>query len=105
GANLCAAVTCPVGSDCDPMTGKCIPGADPVRCGGIAGIACPGAGECVDGPNDSGDPARGGADCGGICSCAVVPCPSNSKFDSSASVCACVPIKPPGVGPVVALYY
>ena len=67
GAGSCAAVLCPTGSDCDPTTGKCVPG--PARCGGIAGIACPGLGKCVDDPNDSCDPAAGGADCGGICSC------------------------------------
>jgi len=38
-------------------------------CGGIAGIPCPGAGRCVDDPNDSCDPNNGGADCGGICVC------------------------------------
>ena len=37
-------------------------------CGGFAGIACHGANEtCIDDPNDSCDPAHGGADCGGIC--------------------------------------
>lgn len=37
-------------------------------CGGIAGFACPeGYSGCVDDPRDSCDPARGGADCGGLC--------------------------------------
>ena len=36
-------------------------------CGGIAGFPCPGDKTCVDDPSDNCDPARGGADCGGIC--------------------------------------
>jgi hypothetical protein len=89
----CAAVLCPAGSICDPATGTCSPA--PVRCGGIAGIACPGAGRCVDDPSDSCDPNAGGADCGGICACVQnVLCTSDSKFDSSPAVCACVPSKP-----------
>jgi hypothetical protein len=103
GPNLCAAVTCPAGSDCDPTTGKCTPGS--VRCGGIGGGGCPGIGKCVDDPNDSCDPTRGGADCGGICACVQsVACAVNSKFDSSPSVCACVPGKPPVCGPVCDIY-
>jgi hypothetical protein len=103
GPSLCAAVQCQTGSDCDPATGKCVPGS--VRCGGIAGIACPGFGKCVDDPNDSCDPARGGADCGGICSCVQnVACDANSNFDSSPSVCACVPVKPPVCPPVCKIY-
>jgi hypothetical protein len=76
----------------------------PVTCGGFAGTACPGLGKCVDDPTDSCDPAAGGADCGGICSCALVPCPSGSPFDSSPAVCACVPSKPPVCGPVCDIY-
>ncbi len=97
GPSLCAAVQCPTGSDCDPATGKCVPGS--VRCGGIAGIACPGYGTCVDDPNDSCDVAGGGADCGGLCACPQnVVCDANSNFDSSPSVCACVAVKPPVCG-------
>jgi protease stability complex PrcB-like protein/antistasin family protein len=103
GPSLCAAVQCPTGSDCDPATGKCVPG--PVRCGGIAGIPCPGLGKCVDDPNDSCDPAAGGADCGGICSCIQnVACIQGTQFDGSASVCACVPVKPPVCPPVCDIY-
>jgi hypothetical protein len=36
-------------------------------CGGIAGIACPGGQQCIDVPNDGCDPAKGGADCSGLC--------------------------------------
>jgi hypothetical protein len=36
-------------------------------CGGLAGIPCPEGFACVDDPNDSCDPATGGADCAGIC--------------------------------------
>lgn len=62
---------CPGGYNCthlgpglNPDTGgKCVQ-----FCGGIAGITCHDASQsCVDNPNDSCDPAHGGADCGGIC--------------------------------------
>jgi hypothetical protein len=62
---------CPAGYNCthlgpglNPDTGgKCVQ-----FCGGFAGIACHNANEtCVDDPNDSCDPAHGGADCGGVC--------------------------------------
>ena len=36
-------------------------------CGGIAGIQCAAGHECVDDPSDECDPARGGADCAGLC--------------------------------------
>ena len=79
-------------------------GATGPTCGGIAGKACPGMGRCVDNPNDSCDPQKGGADCGGICSCVeTVLCTKGSKFDSSPSVCACVPEKP-ACGPVCLIY-
>src|SRR5262249_44530567 len=86
----CAAVLCPAGTDCDPATGKCI--STKVSCGGITGKPCPGLGRCTDDPSDTCDPNAGGADCGGICTCVQnVLCTVNSKFDSSPSVCACVP--------------
>lgn len=44
-------------------TGEC----SPKMCGGIAAIQCPQGMKCVDDPNDSCDPAHGGADCSGIC--------------------------------------
>ncbi|MEO6421998.1 MAG: Kazal-type serine protease inhibitor domain protein, partial [Candidatus Nitrotoga sp.] len=36
-------------------------------CGGIAGFLCPEGMKCVDDPADNCDPAKGGADCAGIC--------------------------------------
>ena len=36
-------------------------------CGGIAGLECPSPLICIDDPSDNCDPARGGADCSGIC--------------------------------------
>lgn len=36
-------------------------------CGGIAGFPCPEDMKCVDDPSDDCDPAKGGADCAGIC--------------------------------------
>lgn len=41
--------------------------ADGQFCGGFAGFPCPTGYTCQDDPNDGCDPARGGADCGGIC--------------------------------------
>lgn len=64
-------------------------------CGGIAGIECPGAGECVDDPADDCDPEMGGADCGGICECnAIGLCVGDAVWDSSPDVCACVEYDP-----------
>ena len=60
---------CPSGYNCShigvnpDVGGKCVQ-----FCGGIAGFQCHEPTEvCVDNPNDSCDPAHGGADCGGIC--------------------------------------
>jgi hypothetical protein len=64
-------------------------------CGGIAAFECPGAGSCVDNPNDGCDPDRGGADCGGVCECNVrALCIQGLVFDASPEVCACVPAEP-----------
>lgn len=61
-------------------------------CGGIAAIACPGAGVCVDDPSDGCDPTRGGADCGGLCECnALGSCVEGYEWDASPGVCGCVP--------------
>lgn len=111
----CAATTCLAGSHCvakqvqcikAPCTpvAECVPNDVNVTCGGFAGKACPGSGKCVDDPSDSCDPAKGGADCGGICTCVEnVLCTKGSTFDGSPSVCACVPQKPV-CGPVCAIY-
>ena len=62
---------CPAGYSCShigpglhpDVGGKCVQ-----FCGGLVGIQCDDPSEeCVDDPNDSCDPAHGGADCGGIC--------------------------------------
>jgi hypothetical protein len=94
-ANPCAAVSCPVGSACEVIDGQgvCAP-PDPSApfCGGFAGIACAGAGTCVDDPNDDCDPDDGGADCGGVCECNIrALCIQGSHFDASPEVCECVP--------------
>ena len=74
-----------------PAQATCVPDAPKVTCGGIAGIACPGFGKCADDPSDMCDPAAGGADCGGVCSCIQnVLCVKGATFDSSPKVCACV---------------
>ncbi len=84
----CALVSCPSGSHC--AAGECLPDQR-VTCGGIAGIACPGAGKCLDDPSDDCDPEAGGADCGGVCVCAVVGiCKQGQHWDGSPHVCACV---------------
>jgi len=96
--NPCAAVLCQQGSQCQVQGGKgvCVPNepSGPF-CGGIASIACPGGGICSDNPNDGCDPARGGADCGGTCTCIErVLCIQGKVFDSSPEVCACVDAAP-----------
>jgi hypothetical protein len=99
--NPCAAVLCPAPSTCELVGGQpvCTP-IDPQPpsgpfCGGFAGIACPGAGACVDVPGDGCNPDRGGADCGGVCECNVLAlCVEGLAFDSSPEVCGCVPVEP-----------
>ncbi|MDB4977834.1 MAG: hypothetical protein JWM56_20 [Candidatus Peribacteria bacterium] len=51
-------------------------------CGGIAGFQCGAGYTCIDNPNDSCNPANGGADCGGMC----VPAASSSSSVSSSSL-------------------
>jgi hypothetical protein len=114
--NPCAAALCPAGTHCEsqvvecvtapcPPVAVCVPDPEPVHCGGIAGIPCPGLGKCVDDPSDSCDPNAGGADCGGICQCIeTVLCIVGDVFDSSPSVCACVPRTPPTCGPVCDIF-
>lgn len=64
----------------------------PPLCGGLAGIECPGAGECVDDPSDDCDPELGGADCSGLCECnAIGLCTDGLAWDSSPHVCGCAP--------------
>jgi hypothetical protein len=99
----CAAVLCGPGTHCEahevqcvrapcPPVGTCVPDATVVRCGGFAGLPCPGNGKCSDDPSDSCDPSAGGADCGGICQCVQnVLCIQGDVFDNSPKVCACVP--------------
>jgi hypothetical protein len=73
--------------------GACAPAQ--IACGGIAARPCPGTGKCVDDPSDDCDPANGGADCGGICTCVQTQlCIRGSHFDSAPAVCACVPDVP-----------
>ncbi len=61
-------------------------------CGGIAGLPCPGAGECVDDPRDDCDPEAGGADCSGVCECNVTAlCEEGTVWNDSPDVCSCVP--------------
>ncbi len=75
------------------------------HCGGIAGIPCPGAAQCVDDPSDSCDPNHGGADCGGICQCVeAVLCIVGDVFDASPGVCGCVPQPPATCPPVCAIF-
>lgn len=87
-ANSCIASAAGVSVE---SQGACAP---PTKqfCGGIAAIPCPGNGKCVDDPSDDCDPAKGGADCGGICTCIeTVLCIRGTHFDSSPAVCTCVP--------------
>jgi hypothetical protein len=90
-----------VGNTCELVQGEpvCTPNVpgEPAGlfCGGFAGIECAGGASCVDDTTDDCDPDRGGADCGGVCVCAIEAlCVEGSVFDSSPEVCACVPSEP-----------
>jgi hypothetical protein len=90
----CGICTKPGGVCTQQFCGDGDPDPDPDApfCGGIAGIDCPGAGSCEDDPNDGCDPNKGGADCGGRCTCHVLGlCVDGSVWDDSPGVCACVP--------------
>lgn len=86
------------------LTAGCSAGdpSEPAFCGGFAGILCPAGQRCIDDPKDDCDPARGGADCGGICvpdvtnPCAVTLCKAGTECVVSDGAATCVPIKPPG---------
>jgi hypothetical protein len=88
------------GAEAEPTVAVAEPEATPAAqgrfCGGIAAFPCPGSGVCVDAPDDACDPARGGADCGGICRCeADVLCAPGTRFDPSPDVCDCVAAESP----------
>ena len=63
---------------CGCLNGQCLWHEKcPQKCGGFAGLPCPGGMKCVDDPSDDCNPAAGGADCGGVCKsdpCALVRC-------------------------------
>jgi len=61
--NACTAAAAGVSID---HLGECTP-PEPQACGGISGISCPDGQTCIDDPDDSCDPTKGGADCLGIC--------------------------------------
>lgn len=72
-APVCGVDGITYGNECEAKTagveieykGEC--GVVQPICGGIAGLECPKSLICIDKPNDSCDPAEGGADCSGIC--------------------------------------
>jgi hypothetical protein len=79
------------------------PGPGVVPCEG-RGTECPGAGTCVDDPNnpcelpcqddasDSCESTRTEADCTFQCLCAITKsCPSGQRWDGSPAVCGCRP--------------
>lgn len=100
-ASACATVRCSAGyrcieeqvvcvkEPCNPQP-RCVPITE-VSCGGFSGKACPGAGLCQDDPRDTCDPKAGGRDCSGLCECAPTGLCRTGHWDSSPSVCACVP--------------
>lgn len=69
-------------------------------CGGIASLPCPDGMQCVDDPDDSCDPANGGADCSGMCvaqqGCSPVMCElycayGFKKDANGCEICSCNP--------------
>jgi hypothetical protein len=91
-------LSCEPGQHCEYIEVQCVQApcppqpecVDDTRCGGFGGFGCPGAGRCIDDPNDDCDPQNGGADCGGICVCdEPARCTGEVTWNASASVCAC----------------
>ena len=72
-------------------TGKCYQ-----FCGGIAGIGCDDPNNsCLDNPWDGCDPAKGGADCGGVCAPTCVQtqfCIQGSSWDPVRCKCVANPV-------------
>ena len=66
-------------------------------CGGFANLPCPEGFVCVDDPNDGCDPAKGGADCGGICkkepSHSKLQCKDPARQYVATSPAACQTVK------------
>lgn len=94
----CAALRCSPGAHCedDGHSAHCVPAAP--FCGGIGRIPCPGAGSCVDIPDDNCDPTVDGTDCKGLCRCNIQGlCMRSYEWDPSPAVCRCVPITNPCV--------
>lgn len=73
-------------SDCPP--------ASKISCGGFAGLPCPEGMTCVDDRTDDCDPARGGADCIGVCvarqSCDYEADPHKNYIGRSSDECAVI---------------
>lgn len=92
---------CPTGYACTNAPGDGDPRADAPshcyrNCGGIAALTCDPGYQCIDAPYDDCDPARGGADCPGICTPTPADCrTSGCGSGSSCTFCwgsyACVP--------------
>ena len=98
GSTACASAAC-IHGRCVAHAAECPAPGPKVFCGGIAGIPCPGGGQCTDDPSDSCDPTKGGADCGGQCVCGPERelCKVGYHWDSSPTACACVPTAVVGV--------
>jgi hypothetical protein len=91
---VCSGATsrCAAGYHWDQWACTCV---ENTSCGGFAGFPCAAGKTCIDNPNDSCDPAHGGADCPGIC-VAANDCRANGcNADQSCIFCwgsyACVP--------------
>ena len=99
---LCSEIRCPGGQRCEYVAITCVTDPCPpeptcvpyVPCGGFTGAKCPGGGTCIDDYSDECDPLNGDVACDGLCKCnprLLVACKVPLHFDSSPSVCACVP--------------
>jgi hypothetical protein len=91
---------CPAGYQCrhDAGANPDVPGSCVQSCGGFAGFACHDPeDECVDDPSDGCDPAKGGADCGGICTpkapsdCRATGCAAGRFCSFCWGSYACIP--------------
>ena len=95
----CDLVRCPGGTTCVEANGTVWCRPDGPACG-KNNMVCPGAGTCIDDPTDNCDPDRSKKGCPGVCECnATGLCIEGYHWDSSPSVCGCVPDGEP-CGPV-----
>lgn len=87
GSYACPTAYC-VDGQCGASIERC---PQPASCGGIAGLECSAGYTCIEDQSDACDPARGGADCGGICVIEEKPPQCKEDGDCLQIMAACRP--------------